>query len=277
MPMTTYLRRAGLNHLFRTATLAKATFVYAGLFLNDPTAAGSGTEVSTIGTGYAREPIAVADASWSAPADLGGPKAVHNLLPVEYDAPAGLWGTPSHWGLFDQVSGGNLWYYGEIMGGLRLVDVGTDPVSFAVSALNVTLGQAASDYLETKWLNHTLRTDTLTKLANIYLALHSVDPTDVGNIGELTGAAYARVPVAVANASWSAPVTVGDSEMISNLGVLQFPTPGANWGTYNYMSGNDAATLGNALFAEANEVGRIVNAFDNPPTWLPGNLQIFMS
>lgn len=277
MPMSTALRRAGLNHTFRTDTLDKLEFVYASLFLNDPTAAGTGSEVDTVDTGYARQPIAVADPSWSAPADAAGYMAVHNLIPVEFDAPSGLWGTPTHWGLHNQVSGGDLWYYGQIDGTLRLIDLDTDPVSFAASSLNVSFGQAASNYLETKWLNHTLRTDAFVKLANIYLALHNVDPTDVGNIGEFTGAAYSRVPAAVANAAWSAPTTDGDSEMISNLGVLQFPTPGANWGTYNYMSGNDAASAGNELFSEIMEVARVVNAFDNPPTWLPGNLKIFWS
>lgn len=274
MPASKVMRRAGLNHTFRTDTLAKPDFVYVGLFLNDPTADGTGTEVSTVSTGYAREPIQVIDDSWSAPSNAAGYMSVHNLLPVEYDAPSGLWGTPSHWGIFNQVSGGDLWYYGEIDGTLRLIDVGTDPVSFAPTALDVAVGQAASDYLETKWLNHTLRSDTFVKLVTLYLALHNTDPTDVGNIGEFTGAAYNRVPVAVANASWSAPATFGDSEIISNLGVLQFPTPGDDWGTYNYMSGNDATTLGNEIISEAMEVARVVNAFDNPPTWLPGNLQI---
>lgn len=277
MPMSTYARTAALNHVFRTATFAKLDFVYAGLYVNDPTADNTGTEVSTTDTGYARQPIAVADASWSAPDDTGGFMAIHNLISVDFDAPTGSWATPSHFGLFDQVSGGNLLFYGPIEGTLRLVDIDTDPVSFAPSSLNISMGQAASDYLETAWLNHMFRLDTFSKPATIYAALHSIDPTDVGNIGEFTGTAYARVPIAVANASWEAPVTEGDSQMISNSIVIQFATPGSDWGTYNYMSFNDAAVLGNELIFAPMEVARAVVASDNPPTWLPGNIQIYWS
>jgi hypothetical protein len=275
--MSTYLRRAVLNHTFRTDTLAKPDFLYASLLTTDPTAGDVGTEISTVDTGYARQPIAIEDASFAAPDDTGGYMSTYNLLPVEWDAPSGLWGTPSHWGLYDQVSAGNLWFYGSIQGTLRLVDLDTDPVSFAVGSLNISMGQAASDYLETAILNHCLRTATFSKPANLYAALHDLDPTDVGNIGELTGTGYARVPIAVANLSWSAPVTVGDSEMIANALVVQFPTPGADWGTYNYMSFNDAASLGNELLSAPMEVARAVAAFDNPPTWLPGNIQIYWS
>jgi hypothetical protein len=277
MAMSTFLRAAALNHTFRTATLDKPDFLYAGLLLTDPTPANSGTEVSTSGTGYARQPIAVEDASWSAPDDAAGYMATHNLIAIDWDPPSALWGTPAHWGLFDQVSGGNLWFYGAIQGTLREIDVTADPVSFAPESLNVSMGQAASDYLETAFLNHCLRTNTFTKPATIYAALHNVDPTDVGNIGEFTGTAYARVPISVANAAWAAPIAQGDAQMISNAGVLQFPTPGSDWGTYNYMSFNDAASGGNELLSAPMEIARIVSAFDNPPTWLPGAIKIFWS
>lgn len=277
MAMSTYLRRAALNHLFRTAALTKPTFLYAALLTTDPTPGDVGTEVSTSGTGYARQPIAVEDASWSAPADAAEYKEVHNLLSVTFDPPADLWGTPAYWGLYDQVTGGNLWYFGSIQGTLRLVDVTSDPVSFAPQALSISMGQASSDYLETAWLNYTLRSATLAKPANVYAALHSADPTDLGGVGEFTGTAYSRVPIAVADASWSDPVTLGDSEIIYNSGVIQFPVPGADWGTYYYSSLNDAASGGNMLIVAANEVGRIVNAFDNPPTWLPGEFQLSWS
>lgn len=277
MAMSTYLRRAFLNHLLRTATLAKKDFLYCSLHTADPTPDGSGTEVSTSGTGYARQPIAVLDASWSAPADASGYMASHNLNPVTFDAPTGNQGTPSHWGLFDQVTGGNLWYYGPIDGTLRLIDVGTSPVSFAAQSLNIKIGQIASDYLETAWLNHTLRTATFSKPANVYAGWHDVSPTDAGGVGEFTGTGYARVAIAVADASWSAPATEGDAEKVTNAGLITWPSPGADWGTYNYVSLSDAASAGNLLVYMETEHPELVINGDSPPVILPGAWRIYAS
>lgn len=274
MALSTFLRQAALNHVFRTDELDKPDFLYAALYTSDPTPANSGTEVESVDTGYARQAIAVEDASWSAPADAAGYMATHNLIAIEWDDPTDDWGTPSHWGLLDAVTDGELWFHGPILGTLRSVSDGDDPVSLAAESVTISLGQAASDYLETAFLNHCLRTATLTKPANIYASLHAEDPTDAGGVGEFTGTGYARVAIAVADASWTAPAAFGDAQKITNLGLIQFPSPGSEWGTYAYMGFSDAASAGNLLVKAPMVIPRLVGASDNPPTWLSGNISV---
>lgn len=277
MALSNWLRAAALNHVFRTDELVKPDFLYWALYTTDPTADDIGTEVDGSGTGYDRQPIAVDNASWSAPADAAGYMATHNLIEIAWDDPTADWSTPSHWGLRDAVTAGNLWFYGPILGTLRAITGGDDPVSLQPESVTISLGQAVSDYLETAFLNHCLRTDTLAKPANIYASLHTEDPTDAGGVGEFTGTGYARAAIAVADASWTAPATFGDAQRITNLGLIQFPSPGSEWGSYPYMGFSDAASAGHLLVKAQNLISRLVGASDNPPTWLAGNIQILWS
>ena len=264
-----------LNHVFRTDTLVKIPNLYCALFTADPTDAGTGAEVSTSGTAYARVAVPVADASWTAPADMGGAMGITNLIDIQYLTPTADWGTPSHWGLMTAVIDGDLWLYGAIGGVLRTVDATDDPVSFAPGAITITIGQAASDYLEAGLLNHLLRTDEFAKPANIYASLHNEDPGDDATFaGEFTGTNYARVAIAVADSSWSVPFAAGTDMRITNVNPIQFPPPLSEWGTYTDMALSDALVLGNKLVAAPLVVPRTVNANDNPPVWLPGSLQV---
>lgn len=273
MALSTYLRQNVLNHFFRTPELDKLGFLYAALYTSDPTPANTGTEVDTVDTGYARQVITVADASWSAPADAAGYMSSHNLVPITWAAATDDLGTPSHWGLLDAVTGGNLWVYGPIQGTLRSITTGDDPISFEPEALEISVGQAASDYVEAGLLNHMLRTATLAKPANIYASLHTEDPTDAGGVGEFTGTNYARVPIAVADASWTAPAAFGDSQSIVNLVTIEFPTPGSEWGVYAYSGLSDAASGGNLLYKAPNDSPQLVGASDRAPTWLSGAMR----
>lgn len=277
MACSTFLRAAALNHLFRTDELVKVPYLYWGLFTEDPTPDATGAEVVAVDTGYARQPIAVEDASWSAPIDAAGYMATHNVLPATFGDPTDSWGTPSHWGLFDAVTAGNLWFYGPILGTLSAIGAADDPISLAAESVTITAGQAASDYLETAFLNHCLRTATLTKPANVYASLHPEDPGDDGSGDEFTGTNYARVPIAVANASWTAPSAYGDAQRITNLGLIQFPSPGSEWGSYAYTGFWDAASGGNLLVKAPMEVVRLVAMAHNPPTWLTGSLPVLWS
>lgn len=263
-----------LNHLFRTDVLDKEATLYAALHEGDPTDAALATEISTSGTGYARIPIAVENASWTAPADMTGYMGTSNLVDIEFDDPVGPWGAPDHWSLWTAVSGGEMWIHGAINGTIRTIGSGDDPVSFAPGALTVTLGMDASDYLETAFLNHILRTAEFTKLSNVYFGLHDVTPGETGGAGEFTGTGYARVAVAVADASWSAPATAGDDKRIENLGSILWPAPGAPWGTYGYLSISDAASAGNLLIHTNLLDPRTVNSGDQPPILLPGQMKI---
>jgi hypothetical protein len=115
-----------------------------------------------------------------------------------------------------------------------------------------------SDYLEAEVLNAVLRGQTtflgatLTgKLANVYLALHSADPTDAGTGTELSGGGYARVAVSTANGSWSAPADNSGAQRVSNASAISFPQSTGSQGTATYIAWWSASTGGNMLWSGA--------------------------
>lgn len=268
-----WLKGQVLNHQFRSATWSKVANLYVALFTSDPGDDASGTEVSTSGTGYARQVIVVNDATWTPPEDAAGRMRVLNAVEIEWADPIGSWGTPSHWAIFDAGTAGNMWAHGSISGDLRAINVADDPVSFATGALIVSVGMSPSDYLETLILNHMLRSATWTKPANVYGALHLLAPGDVGT-GEFTGTGYGRVSIAVADASWTAPAPVGDVYQISNNNTITFPTPLGNWGAYQWFAFWSAITGGNMLHEMQFPISRTVNAGDHAPVFPPGTLKM---
>lgn len=84
-----------LDHLFNNVALTSPTTVYLGLFTSDPTDAGSGTEVSTSGTAYARQSISFAAASSG---------AVTTDADITFPTATAAYGTVTHIGIFDHVS-----------------------------------------------------------------------------------------------------------------------------------------------------------------------------
>lgn len=78
---------------------------YLALFLTDPTASATGTEVS--GGGYARKII-----TFGAPTLVAGKEQVVNSADVDFGTMTADVGTVAYWGVYDAVSGGNLLWYG---------------------------------------------------------------------------------------------------------------------------------------------------------------------
>lgn len=105
---------------------------------------------------------------------------------------------------------------------------------------------SASNYLENIILDFILGAVAYTPPATIYIALHTANPTDVGNVGEVPSTnAYARL--AYTNNLTNFPAASGGSKSNGVLGT--FPTPtGAGWGDVTYFSLWDAPTGGNCLF-----------------------------
>lgn len=120
---------------------------------------------------------------------------------------------------------------------------------------------AASDYLELEILDHVLGKGTrdFTSPANLYIGLHTADPTDAGTGTEVSGNAYARTAVSFNAASQpSTGYTFAD-----NSATVTFPTAsGGNWGTITHIAIWDASTSGNALFHGALTASKVVNDGD---------------
>ena len=87
-----------LDWIFSTASVTRPTAWYLALFTTDPTDAGTGTEVSTSGTAYARQSV-----TFTVTNDTASNSAV-----VEFATATASYGTVSHIGVYDAVTGGNL-------------------------------------------------------------------------------------------------------------------------------------------------------------------------
>lgn len=99
--MSDYLENKVLDHVLGTTSYTMPTTVYIGLSTGSFADDNSGTELS--GSGYARQSIAF-DAAASGTTD--------NTSNVDFPAATGSWGTVSHYGLFDALTGGNLLIHG---------------------------------------------------------------------------------------------------------------------------------------------------------------------
>jgi hypothetical protein len=101
-----------IDHLLRATAYPVPTAIYVGLFTTPSSDAGPGTEVS--GGSYARVQVGPGLASWTA--TQGGTAGVStgttgistNVADITFPAPTAAWGTITHFGLFDAVTGGNL-------------------------------------------------------------------------------------------------------------------------------------------------------------------------
>lgn len=84
--------------------------VYVGLYTSNPDEGGTGDEVLTAGTGYARVSVANTDDNW--PDASSGVKV--NATKIQFPLVVSSWGDISHFGIFDAATAGNLLVYGEI-------------------------------------------------------------------------------------------------------------------------------------------------------------------
>ena len=95
MAFTSYTDNALLGHLLGSTTYTKPSALYVALFIGDP--AGSGTEISTSGSAYAR--IAATFTISSAVAT--------NTAAVEWATATSAWGSITWVAIYDAVTGGN--------------------------------------------------------------------------------------------------------------------------------------------------------------------------
>lgn len=121
-----FLENEILDHIFNGSAYASPS-KYVGLFTAAPSDAGGGTEVS--GNGYARK----LHAAWAV-ASGGG---TSNTGAITFDNPSGSWGTITHFGIFDSLTGGNLLAWGSV-GTSKAITTG-DVASFASGTLTITL------------------------------------------------------------------------------------------------------------------------------------------
>ena len=98
--MSNFLENALINATLRNTSYTSPTTVYVGLYTTDPGEGNTGTEVS--GGSYARVSV-----SFGAPSN----GVSTNSASVTFPTATGTWGTVTHIGILDALTGGNLLYY----------------------------------------------------------------------------------------------------------------------------------------------------------------------
>jgi hypothetical protein len=126
--MSNYLENALINATLRNTSYTSPTTVYVSLWTSNPTDAGSGTEVSTSGTSYARTAV-----TFGAPSD----GASTNNADVTFPTATASWGTVGWIGINDASTGGNLLYH-TALDTAKAIDSG-DIFKIASGNLSVTL------------------------------------------------------------------------------------------------------------------------------------------
>ena len=129
-----YLENAVLNHVLKNTAFTQPTNLYVGLFTNTSTNAAANLEAGTLtdevsGGSYARKTIAFSAAA-------GG--SANNSGTVTFDAATGNWGTITHVAVMDQLSGGNVLFYGAVTTS-KTIEIGD---TFQISASNLTISLA---------------------------------------------------------------------------------------------------------------------------------------
>ena len=107
MAFSDYVENAVLGHILGSTTFAKPAVRFLDLFTASPGDSNTGTEVSTTGTGYARQSVA-----WTVSGT--SPTTATNAAAIEFSPATAGWGTVTHVGVYDTVTGGNLLAWAQL-------------------------------------------------------------------------------------------------------------------------------------------------------------------
>lgn len=114
-----YFENKMIDQIFRAQAFSFPATLYIGLLTAAPSDTGGGTEVS--GGSYARQGVACSLANWAGTQSAGSTTAssgtgatTSNNNVITYPTPSANWGTVTHFGIYDAVSGGNLIFWGPL-------------------------------------------------------------------------------------------------------------------------------------------------------------------
>lgn len=141
--MSNYLENKFVDALLRGQSFPAISTIYIGLHTADPTEAGTGTEVSTSGTGYARLAVTCnltnfsgTQGAGSVVASSGTSGSTSNNQAFTFASATASWGTVTHIGIWDALTGGNLLVYGPLTVAKPVTQ--GDPFIYPVGQLSFT-------------------------------------------------------------------------------------------------------------------------------------------
>lgn len=126
--LSNYAEKLLLDFAMTTGSATRPTAWYVALYTAAPDDTGGGTEVST--GGYARQSV-----TFGAASSPGG--TTSNTNTVSFTASGASYGTVSHIGIFDNVSGGNLLWHGSMTASKTVAD--GDTLEFSIGNIDLTL------------------------------------------------------------------------------------------------------------------------------------------
>ena len=127
--LSDYAEKLLLDWSMTTGSATRPTAWYVALYTAAPSDSGGGTEVST--GGYARQSV-----TFGAASSPGG--TTSNTNTVSFTASGASYGTVTHIGIFDNVSGGNLLWHGSMTASKTVAD--GDTLEFSIGNIDLTLG-----------------------------------------------------------------------------------------------------------------------------------------
>lgn len=104
MSFSNFLETEILDHVFAGAAYTAPTTKYLALYTVAPGETGGGTEVTTVGTAYARQSVAFTTTG----------NTTSNSASVEFPTATASFGTVTHVGVFDAATSGNLMAYAAL-------------------------------------------------------------------------------------------------------------------------------------------------------------------
>jgi hypothetical protein len=126
---TDYTESLALNWLLTANSATRPTAWYVALFSTATTDAGGGTEISTTGTGYARQSV-----TFSVAVNSGVTKA-SNSSTVTFPTATSNWGTVTYMAIYTAATGGNPLFHGPLATA-RTITTGD---AFQITSGNLTI------------------------------------------------------------------------------------------------------------------------------------------
>ena len=127
MSFSNFLETEILDHVFGGAAYTAPATLYLSLHTANPDEDGSGAEVSTSGTAYARQTVAFTTSG----------NTTSNTSAVEYPTATASFGTVTHVGVYDASTAGNLLAYAALTSS-KAIDTG-DVFRVPAGDLDITL------------------------------------------------------------------------------------------------------------------------------------------
>jgi hypothetical protein len=236
----------GLAFANQTLTNAIPSTWYLALSTSAPTAAAGGI-VEPVGNGYARQ--AIAQSAWNNPSG-SGTVSIANTNAIQYPVSSGSWGTILGWVLYDALTSGNPWFFGQLASGVSVPSgrvfqfAAGEVINQLVSASGPFTG--FTDFGASALLKGVLKGTAFGFPTFWYLGVSTSAPTAAGGFTEPTAASYARLQITRSSTQFPTAGSGATTVTIANLLARQMATVGSpGWGTLIGWGLYDASTTGN--------------------------------